>query len=142
MDDEEVLRVEKHTVPHFVPLADISERYLNADLRAFLDLVADYLNGFVGRREQVALLQREWGEILSSLQTNPAFSLVSFATEDDNGVYRVRLMYEDGRSSLPTQVEVVGWDARGRQKRLTSVEQSFAVEELSVAFERAFYAAS
>ena len=64
------LQVYRHTLPYFMPVADIAERWLNDDMRHFVDEIGDMLNAFVSRRQQVNKLKVNiiccWGSISES----------------------------------------------------------------------------
>ncbi len=50
------LSILRHSLPYFVPIADISQD-LNKDINGFVYCVRDYLNAYVGRRQQAYALQ-------------------------------------------------------------------------------------
>ncbi|KAF9180159.1 hypothetical protein BGZ51_006413 [Haplosporangium sp. Z 767] len=54
-----ILHIVKHTIPHWIPLRDIERRYLNRDMSTFTHKVSDYLQAFVGRRENINRLLQD-----------------------------------------------------------------------------------
>ncbi|KAF9358542.1 hypothetical protein BGX26_001486 [Mortierella sp. AD094] len=46
-----VLKISKHTIPHWIPLRDIEKRYLNQDMTTFTRIVSERLQEFVAKRE-------------------------------------------------------------------------------------------
>lgn len=51
------MAIPQHTIPAFVPVQKLAERYLPDDLQAFLRLISDHLVAFVRRREDLKRAQ-------------------------------------------------------------------------------------
>lgn len=51
------VRIHRHSVPIFIPLEQISKRYLQTDIRRFLSVLSDHLNAYAGRKYQADQLQ-------------------------------------------------------------------------------------
>ncbi|XP_014668948.1 PREDICTED: centromere protein O-like [Priapulus caudatus] len=117
------LRVCHHTLPPFVPLQVLLERYLyrEKNVQQFLFELSNYLCSYVSRREQVNALQDNVKLVKESLQTSQSFDFVRFhldcGTELDCGccgkdMAEVIMTY-DLKSIFPTTVKV-----RGREHSL------------------------
>ncbi|NXT79079.1 CENPO protein, partial [Zapornia atra] len=51
------VRIHHHSIPTFIPLEQITKKYLETDIRRFLAVLSDHLNAYVGRRYQAEQLQ-------------------------------------------------------------------------------------
>ncbi|XP_051667206.1 centromere protein O isoform X2 [Manacus candei] len=51
------VRIQRHSIPAFIPLEQLSRRFLATDLRRFLALLSQHLEGYSGRRFQADQLQ-------------------------------------------------------------------------------------
>jgi hypothetical protein len=131
------LAVARHTVPPFVPLAQLAAELLNADLNAFLDTVDDHVQAFVARREQAVALQRDRAGV--AVVANKAFTYVRLDAEAQHQA-SVYLIYDDLCSSLPTRATALAAAAAAADKpqRLRDLEPPFLQERLLPAFARAF----
>ncbi|NWW78094.1 CENPO protein, partial [Climacteris rufus] len=105
------LRIQRHSIPAFIPLEQISRKLLHSDLRSFLDLLSRHLNAFVGRRHQLELLQEHFSDwIQGTPQRNSLCNLLSFQYhipgKSRSFPFQARLLYGDPCRSLPTEVTV------------------------------------
>jgi len=106
-ETQNLVRVYKHTLPHFIPLSQIEERFLNQDVKVrslfslryvdpfvlslliyvfqgFCDSLSDYLNAFVARRVQIQRLQRGLAEL--ALDSMPVAPSTAFITSGDQSI--------------------------------------------------------
>lgn len=52
-----LVKIQRHSVPVFIPLEQIAKKYLQTDIRRFLSVLSDHLNAYVGRRHQADQLE-------------------------------------------------------------------------------------
>ncbi|XP_064597425.1 centromere protein O-like [Liolophura sinensis] len=80
------MMIRQHTIPAFVPVQWLVERYFPDSLQAFLRLISDHLVAFVRRREDLKraqeLLQIR-GYIIGEISYTLAVDVVQFHTERD-----------------------------------------------------------
>ncbi|NWI58470.1 CENPO protein, partial [Calyptomena viridis] len=105
------LRIRRHSIPSFIPLEQLSRKFLPRDLRGFLDQLSQHLNAFAGRRFQAEQLQEHFSDwIVGTLQGNSLCNLLVFKYNipgnNRNFPFRARLLYQDPCRSLPTEVVV------------------------------------
>lgn len=51
------VRIRRHSIPPFIPLNQISDEYLQTDIRRFLAVLSEHLNAYAGRKFQAEQLQ-------------------------------------------------------------------------------------
>ncbi|NXX43774.1 CENPO protein, partial [Tricholaema leucomelas] len=105
------VRIHRHSLPIFIPLEQISRRYLQTDIRRFLSVLSDHLNAYAGRKYQADQLQEHFSDQLEgSLQRNSLCNLLVFnykmPSEGKTFPFSARLIYRDLCCSLPTEVIV------------------------------------
>ncbi|XP_050169334.1 centromere protein O [Myiozetetes cayanensis] len=105
------LRIQRHSIPAFIPLERLSREFLPRDLRRFLGLLCQHLNGFVGRRFQAEQFQERFSDWIQGIpQRNSLCNLLKFryslARNSGNFPFQARLLYRDPCRSLPTDVAV------------------------------------
>ncbi|NXI49023.1 CENPO protein, partial [Chloroceryle aenea] len=108
---EPQVRIRRHSIPIFIPLEQISKKYLQTDIRHFLSLLSNHLNAYVGRRYQADQLQEHFSEqIKGTLQRNSLCNLLVFnydvSARSKTFPFRARLLYRDLCCSLPTEVTI------------------------------------
>ncbi|NWV48859.1 CENPO protein, partial [Daphoenositta chrysoptera] len=102
-------RIQRHSIPPFIPLEQLSRKFLPSDLRGFLDVLFQHLNAFVGRRHQLEQFQEQFSEWIQGIpHCNSLCNLLSFQYripgKSGNSVFQTRLLYGDPCRSLPTDV--------------------------------------
>ncbi|NXG45605.1 CENPO protein, partial [Psilopogon haemacephalus] len=105
------VQIHRHSIPIFIPLEQISKRYLQTDIRRFLSVLADHLNAYARRKYQADQLQERFSDHLEgSLQRNSLCNLLAFnykvPSEGKTFPFSARLIYTDLCCSLPTEVVV------------------------------------
>ncbi|NXG21291.1 CENPO protein, partial [Grallaria varia] len=105
------VRIQRHSIPAFIPLEPLSREFLLTDLRRFLALLSQHLNGYVGRRFQAEQLQERFSHRLQGApQRNSLCNLLTFSysvTGNSRSFpLRARLLYRDPLRSLPTEATV------------------------------------
>ncbi|XP_019392779.1 PREDICTED: centromere protein O [Crocodylus porosus] len=105
------VRIRRHSVPIFIPLKQIAEKYLQTDIRCFLTTLSAHLNAYVGRKYQADYLQKHFSAFLGRhWQTNSLCNRLTFnyhvTTESSTFPFRVKLVYGDLDRSLPTEASV------------------------------------
>ncbi|XP_071598366.1 centromere protein O [Heliangelus exortis] len=105
------VRIHRHSIPTFIPLEQISKKFLQTDIRRFLALLSDHLNAYVGRRHQAEQLQEHFSDqIVGTMQRNSLCNLLVFNYKVliDKQPFQLsaRLLYGDLCSRLPTQVTI------------------------------------
>lgn len=57
MDLKPTLRLCRHNIPPFIPFNNLAEKSnMHTDIKNFLDLLGQHLNGFAGRKQQLKLV--------------------------------------------------------------------------------------
>ncbi|CAG8692311.1 10461_t:CDS:2, partial [Acaulospora morrowiae] len=135
------LRIFKHTLPHFIPLGEIENDYLNKDVDKFVNIVDDYLQAYVARREEVKLMRQKTG--VTNLTSNNAYDLVEFSVDLEESIVDISLTYSNLRSSAPTDVVITQRfedieNSVTRRKRLKKIEKYFLDMSLIKAFNELF----
>ncbi|XP_024620241.1 centromere protein O [Neophocaena asiaeorientalis asiaeorientalis] len=127
------LQIHHHSIPVFIPLEEISAKYLQTNIQHFLFTLCEYLNAYSGRKYQADRLQSDFEAFLAGpLQRNSLCNLLSFTykaePEGQFFPFCARLLYKDLTTTLPTDVTVTyqGTDALST----TQEEQRAAHEDL------------
>ncbi|XP_045835324.1 centromere protein O [Meles meles] len=112
------LRIHHHSIPVFIPLEDISAKYLQTNIQHFLFCLCEYLNAYAGRKYQADRLQSDFAAFLAGpLRRNSLCNLLSFTYKAElrgqSVPFCARLLYKDLTTTLPTDVTVTyqGTDA-------------------------------
>ncbi|XP_060042646.1 centromere protein O isoform X1 [Erinaceus europaeus] len=126
------LRIHHHSVPVFIPLEELSAKYLQTDIQHFLFSLSEYLNAYSGRRYQADQLQSEFADFLAGpLQRNPLCNLLAFTykveLKSQSFPFCARLMYKDITVTLPTDVAVT---CQAGEPSTSQEEQRVAHENL------------
>ncbi|NXS59091.1 CENPO protein, partial [Brachypteracias leptosomus] len=105
------VRILRHSIPIFIPLEQISKKYLQRDIRRFMSVLFDHLNAYAGRRYQADQLQEHFSDhIEGTLQRNSLCNLLVFKYDVSKNSktfpFQARLIYGDLCLSLPTEVLV------------------------------------
>ncbi|NXT28895.1 CENPO protein, partial [Syrrhaptes paradoxus] len=105
------VRIQRHSVPTFIPLEQIAKKYLQTDIRRFMSVLSDHLNAYVGRRYQADQLQEHFSDqIEGALQRNSLCNLLVFnynvSSQSKTFLFNARLLYGDLCSILPTEVVI------------------------------------
>ncbi|NP_001026270.2 centromere protein O [Gallus gallus] len=103
-----LVKIQRHSVPVFIPLEQIAKKYLQTDIRRFLSVLSDHLNAYVGRRHQADQLEEHFSDhIDGTLQRNSLCNLLVFnytvSSNSKTFPFNVRLLYGDLCCSLPTE---------------------------------------
>ncbi|KAM9777459.1 centromere protein O [Neosynchiropus ocellatus] len=99
------LRIQRHNIPPFIPLARIAEQNMQTDMQSFLSVLNQHLNAFAGRKQQLRLV-KELHKTVEVLESNLLCSILVLVLPlagDDNGLL-CTLDYSDHTKSLPTRV--------------------------------------
>uniref|UniRef100_A0A8C2S9H4 Centromere protein O n=1 Tax=Capra hircus TaxID=9925 RepID=A0A8C2S9H4_CAPHI len=104
---EKPLWIHHHSVPVFIPLEEISAKYLQTNTQHFRFVLCEYLNTYSGRKHQADRLQTF---LVGPLQRNSLCNLLSFTykvkLEGQSFPFCARLLYKDLTTTLPTDVTV------------------------------------
>ncbi|NXM26930.1 CENPO protein, partial [Oxyruncus cristatus] len=105
------VRIQRHSIPAFIPLEQLSRRFLPTDLRRFLALLSQHLDAFAGRRFQADQFQERFSDwIQGPPRRNSLCNLLTFryrlSRDSPTFPLRARLLYRDPCRSLPTEVTV------------------------------------
>ncbi|CAI2180933.1 12032_t:CDS:2, partial [Funneliformis geosporum] len=140
-DDQ--LSVFRHTIPHFIPINELEATYMNKDLRKFANIIGDYLQSFVTRREELNTLL-ESGKATEP-KANHAYSVIEFTIplKDSTTLVEVNLTYDDLKSPHPTNAVIYltkedPESSEKRRQRLQRREQEFLARNLVEAFDNVF----
>uniref|UniRef100_A0A673V4N0 Centromere protein O n=1 Tax=Suricata suricatta TaxID=37032 RepID=A0A673V4N0_SURSU len=112
------LRIHHHSIPVFIPLEEISAKYLQTNIQHFLFCLCEHLNAYAGRKYQADQLQSDFAGFLAGpLRRNSLCNLLSFTYKvEPHGQsfpFCARLLYKDLTTTLPTDVTITyqGTDA-------------------------------
>ncbi|XP_035556232.1 centromere protein O isoform X2 [Canis lupus baileyi] len=104
------LWIHHHSIPIFIPLEEISAKYLQTNIQRFLFCLCEYLNAYAGRKYQADRLQSDFAAYLARpLQRNPLCNLLSFTYKVElrgQFLFCARLLYKDLTTTLPTDVTI------------------------------------
>ncbi|XP_058538682.1 centromere protein O isoform X1 [Neofelis nebulosa] len=125
------LQIHRHSVPVFIPLEEISAKYLQTNIQHFLFCLCEYLNAYAGRKYQADQLQRDFAAFLAGpLQRNSLCNLLSFTykvePQSRSFPFCARLLYKDLTTTLPTDVTIT---YQGTDASSTSWEEQRASHE-------------
>ncbi|XP_061289128.1 centromere protein O [Bos javanicus] len=128
---EKPLWIHHHSVPVFIPLEEISAKYLQTNTRHFLFVLWEYLNAYSGRKYQADRLQSDFAAFLvGPLQRNSLCNLLSFTykvkPEGQSVPFCARLLYKDLTTTLPTDVTVT---SQGTEALPSTWEEQRAAHE-------------
>ncbi|CAJ1073309.1 centromere protein O [Xyrichtys novacula] len=107
-DLKPTVRIRRHDVPPFIPVDSLAEQSnMQTDIRAFLDTLSKYLNGYAGRKQQLKLV-KERHKSVEVMESNVLCSiLVMLLTVPGERVTVLcTLKYTDHTRCLPTGVYV------------------------------------
>ncbi|XP_037384312.1 centromere protein O [Talpa occidentalis] len=125
------LRIHRHSVPVFIPLEELSAKYLQTDIQHFLFSLCEYLNAYSGRKYQADRLQSDFAAFLAGpLQRNSLCNLLVFTykveSKSQSFPFCARLLYKDLTITLPTDVSIT---YQGMDTLPTSWEEQQAAHE-------------
>lgn len=125
------LRIHRHSIPVFIPLEEISAKYLQTNIQRFLFCLCEYLNAYAGRKYQADQLQSDFAAFLAGpLQRNSLCNLLSFTYKVEpygqSFPFGARLLYKDLTTTLPTDVTIT---YEGTDTLSTSWEEQRASHE-------------
>lgn len=125
------LRIHHHSVPAFIPLEELSAKYLQTNIRHFLFRLHEYLNAYSGRKYQADRLQNDFAAFLAGpLERNSLCNVLTLTYKVEPSSpsfpFCARLMYKDLAESLPTAVTVAHQGVAGL---LTSGKEEPAAHE-------------
>ncbi|KAJ6661218.1 hypothetical protein lerEdw1_015355 [Lerista edwardsae] len=108
---QQPVRIQRHSIPAFIPLEQIAHENLQTDIPRFLSLLSDYLNAFSGRKFQADQLQERFAAFLEEpLQGNSLYNMLEFSYSSGGGrkkfPFTAKLTYGDLVRILPTEVTV------------------------------------
>ncbi|CAB3983590.1 centromere O-like [Paramuricea clavata] len=108
---DDKMKILKHTIPFFIPLEEIHQKYENsADIKELLSVVSGYLKAFVSRRQQCVKF-KEGNEDYSveNFYATLAFDFVKFTlkcSSDNFPDFEVKLKYSSLNETLPKNVDL------------------------------------
>ncbi|KAG8522445.1 Centromere protein O [Galemys pyrenaicus] len=125
------LRIRRHSVPVFIPLEELSAKYLQTNIQHFLFSLCEYLNAYSGRKYQADRLQSDYAAFLAGpLQRNSLCNLLVFTykveSKSPSFPFCARLQYKDLTITLPTDVSIT---YQGMDTLSTSWEEQRAAHE-------------
>lgn len=107
---QQPVRIQRHSIPAFIPLEKIAHENLQTDLARFLSLLSDHLNAFAGRKFQADQLLERFGAFLEGpLQGNSLYNTLEFSYSMEGKKtfpFTAKLTYGDLVCTLPTEVTV------------------------------------
>lgn len=129
VDNLEKPRITRNSIPAFIPLGEIAKTHLQSDLKRFLSVLFDQLNGFAGRKFQADRLQEARGTYIpDTLQRNSLHTVLSFSynvtIEEQTVRFCAKLLYGAVTSVLPTEAQVTCPDNAGSVQEVASSHSS------------------
>ncbi|XP_063156793.1 centromere protein O isoform X2 [Candoia aspera] len=105
------LRIQRHSIPVFIPLEQIAHQHLQKDIKCFLSVLSDHLNAYARRKFQVDQLQEHFAVFLEGcMKGNSLYNQLEFnyrVTEGGNFPFTAKITYGNSVNALPTKVTVV-----------------------------------
>jgi len=138
LDKNEKLRITHHTIPYFIPLDRVQKKYLNTNIKTFIQVVSDYLNCFVSRREQLVQLTTCENVFFNRLLTSNASDFTTIEVTHKDRKYHMQLSYEDLLATFPSRAEIVTLDDDRKKLRVYEMVPIFLQNHLKAAFEKVF----
>ncbi|PIK50032.1 putative centromere protein O-like [Apostichopus japonicus] len=90
-------KIEKHSIPFFIPIQSLVDRYLSDSMECFVQMVGNYLNAYVSRRQEAVELETVHKDMMvGEVHTASAFDFLQFyiqVTEDN--ILEVCVTYTD-----------------------------------------------
>uniref|UniRef100_A0A8D0GDN9 Centromere protein O n=1 Tax=Sphenodon punctatus TaxID=8508 RepID=A0A8D0GDN9_SPHPU len=108
---QQPVRIQRHSIPVFIPLEQIAKKYLQADIKCFLSVLLDHLNAYAGRKYQTEQLQEHFAAFLEgTVQKNSLYNLLTFSysldVDSTTFPFTAKLLYGDPACCHPTEVVV------------------------------------
>ncbi|XP_053315413.1 centromere protein O [Spea bombifrons] len=134
-------RIERHSLPAFIPLQQVAKTHLQRDLKKFLSVLFEHLNAYAGRKYQADRLQAlEKIFVPGTLQRNSLCTLITFEynvkVEEATVCFCAKLLYGDITRTLPTEATVTCKDpALAMQDTASSHSAMFTKKPLHVALD-------
>ncbi|MFT7813132.1 centromere protein O isoform X1 [Arapaima gigas] len=109
VDLARTMRIFRHNIPPFIPLERLMQEKLQSDIQGFLDSLSLHLNAYVGRRQQVRLIQELLHGSVEVLESNAFCSILVLSCRlvgDQEAAVLCTLEYGDPTRYLPTRVTI------------------------------------
>ncbi|XP_018586658.2 centromere protein O isoform X1 [Scleropages formosus] len=109
MDLARTMRICRHNIPPFIPLERLAQENFQSDIMAFLDSLSMHLNAYVGRRQQVRLIQELFHGSVKVLESNALCSILVLRCRqvgEKKAAALCTLEYGDPTRCLPTRVTI------------------------------------
>ncbi|RKP04995.1 Cenp-O kinetochore centromere component-domain-containing protein [Thamnocephalis sphaerospora] len=133
------LKVAKHTIPIFIPVVALEEKYLKDDPEAFIRELEIYLLAYVSRRQQVEETRAAIQGCTIWVEDSFCYITLDFAT--DTTTITIRMVYKDLRQVRPSMVNIaVGGDDE-EYYRWAQYEELFLRHTIPVALTKMISAA-
>eukprot|EP01114_Cavostelium_apophysatum_P016045 TRINITY_DN44_c0_g2_i1.p1 TRINITY_DN44_c0_g2~~TRINITY_DN44_c0_g2_i1.p1 ORF type:complete len:305 (+),score=58.04 TRINITY_DN44_c0_g2_i1:74-988(+) len=137
LDKSKKFTIENHTIPSFIPLAELEAKYLNTDLQMFMNNLCDLLHAFISRREQFEEMKRQ--PDVSEFLTTPAYTLVQFVGTIRKKPVQFNFSYNIDESLPKKRVVFVSEADEGdnqppKRRRILEAEELFGSKKLQHAF--------
>ncbi|GAV77888.1 CENP-O domain-containing protein [Cephalotus follicularis] len=116
----EKMTVLEHTIPFFLPIQEAENDLLSFNAMKFIDHVAELLQAYVDRREQVRLIKELYGNQIGELFHSLPYHMIEFLLEDTDCKVTVSLRYADLISVLPSRVRVLAFPTPPSKKNSAS----------------------
>lgn len=117
--------VDKHTIPKFIPVEVLANRFLPENMETFLRIVHDCVQAFVSRRELLNELEKLSSNVeviyKNGSNTKVEFKLESF--EDNKVPIVITMLFNSYASSFPTNITVRDFDTTQEAHNHGQMEQ-------------------
>ncbi|KAL6477660.1 hypothetical protein MHYP_G00134950 [Metynnis hypsauchen] len=108
MDLTRTVQISRHNIPPCVPLERLAKEHLQADFKAFLEILSLHLNALAGRKQQILLIKELIGtvEIIERNQLCNFLIFMCKIQEETEAAVLCTLEYGDLTQCLPTRVTI------------------------------------
>ncbi|KAJ8291175.1 hypothetical protein GJAV_G00022260 [Gymnothorax javanicus] len=108
-----VVQICRHNIPPFIPLERLAQQHLQTDLTSFLSCLNGHLNAFIGRRQQIRLIQKMLPDSVELMESSLLFHHIVLMCRDSGekgSAVLCTLEYADLSRYLPTVVTIESED--------------------------------
>ncbi|KAF7726567.1 hypothetical protein EC973_008612 [Apophysomyces ossiformis] len=130
--------IQRHTIPHFIPIESLERQFLQDDQETFLRILHDLLQAYVSRREQVEELKQLAEQKASIMSVNARTVEKNNVTIVHNSELHIELYYDVLAADYPTRVKITPLTSDVSPESYTHLERIFYLHKLAEAYVIAF----
>ncbi|KAG2234272.1 hypothetical protein INT48_002862 [Thamnidium elegans] len=115
--------VDKHTIPKFIPLDVLQDKFLPHDMPTFLRIVHDCVQAYVARREMMkAIKSLSENQNLKILYKNDSITKITLEGKPfDMGNLHIDIQFKDYTSRFPTDVVIQDIDHKSSEEEINQL---------------------